>query len=183
MEAPDRFTHRLHSLFDGRLRIRWSNKRQQWHLEYKVARAVVPKFYIGTEDDQAIRGRDGYAFLMEITRGDTAPCPKCGLDLKVPFGVSNEVTCPSCKVQGRDGRYPMCYFPLDGDALIQRLIELDPLRNYRDSVMKKADAANKAAMDEKEKKFKNDMEAITKDNIRQLMGIPIVGYTGAGKAK
>jgi hypothetical protein len=115
---------------------------------------------------------------MEVTRGTKAPCPKCGLDLDVPVFETREVLCPSCKVQGRDARYQMGYFPLDGDMLIQRLIELDPLRTYRDGKAKEVDHHNNMVQATRERWFKNYIEAVTKDHYREIAGIPFFGYGG-----
>jgi hypothetical protein len=72
----------------------------------------------------------------------------------------------------------MCYFPLDGDMLIQHLIKLDPLRTYRTGLAKQADKANSAAMAARERHFINETQAIAKDSYKQLAGIPTWGYTG-----
>jgi hypothetical protein len=179
MQPPVDFADRLERIFDGRIRARWSNRRQEWHLEYKIARgkATVP-FYIDSNDDPAIRARDGYALLMAVRTGDRMPCPRCGYELKVPIFEKAEAICQYCVMHGRDGRTAAVFFPLDGDQLIQYLISLDPLRTYRDGLHKRADANNELRQAARERKFKNEIQAHTLDNYNKLVGIESVGYTG-----
>lgn len=177
--APERFTDRLEREFDNRLRIRWSNKLNEWHIEYKVARGqVVVGFYVSDFDDAAIRAKDGYQFLLAVRESDRMPCPKCGYTLKVPLMQSKEVRCEYCMLQGRDGRYSAVFFPLDGDSLIQYLRKLDPMRTYREGLHKQADAANERLLQQRERDFENKIQAATLDNYNRLVGIPQVGYTG-----
>src|SRR5574343_1629107 len=112
--APSAFTARLEREFGGRLRIRWSTQRGEWHIEQKVARAHLPQYYLYENDDAGIRQRDGYDYLLAIREGDRMPCPRCGHTVKVPVMVTGEARCDRC---GK--RYGAAYFPLEGDALIQ----------------------------------------------------------------
>lgn len=176
---PVEFETRLQRLFDNRVRIRWSNHRQEWHLEYKIARgkATVP-FYVDGYDDAAIRAKDGYAFLMAVREGDRMPCPRCGYTVKVPKFEIAHARCQYCQLAGKDGRFTACYFPLEGDSLIQHLQRIDPLRTWRDNMHLEADKQNDALLKQRERKFENDIEAITKDHYNRLVQIPQVGYTG-----
>jgi hypothetical protein len=178
MDAPVDFQNRLSRMFDNRLRIRWSNQRKEWHIEYKVGRSQLPNFFVSTYDDAAIRASQGYAFLMAIREGDRMPCPRCGYTVKVPKFHVAQAVCDYCRLNGRDGRYPAVYFPLEGDALIQYLCRIDPLRGYRDKMHLQADLNNERILEAKERQFKNDIASITLDNYNKLVGIPSWGYTG-----
>ncbi len=177
-KAPEYFESKLSSLFDNRLRIRWSNARQEWHLEFKVGRGKLANLKVSEYDDHVIRARDGYGFMMAISEGDRTPCPRCGYTVKVPMFEMAEATCNLCRLGGKDGRYPIAYYPLEGDTLIQHLIKMDPLRTYRDGIAKRVDAQNDRVLKAAERKFENDIEAITKENFKQLVEIQSVGYTG-----
>lgn len=182
MEAPIDFRNRLSRLFDDRIRIRWSNKRQEWHLEYKIARgkATVP-FYVDSYDDPAIRARDGYAHLMAVRSGDRMPCPRCGCTVKVPMFEIKMAHCDYCKMGGKNYRFPACYFSLEGDLLIQHLAKMDPLRTWRDGIHLQTDKQNDELMKSRQRDFNNKMEAITKENFTNLFSIPSVGFTGREK--
>ncbi len=177
-KPPQEFEDRLEREFDRRLRIRWSNKLSEWHIESKVGRGRLAKFHVDDQDDGAIRARDGYQFLMAIREGDRMPCPRCGLELKVPIFEKREVVCEYCRMVGKDGRYPAVFFPLEGDTLIVYLRSLDPLRGYRDDLHLRADAANERLLQERERQAMNDMAAAGREFSAQLVGLQSVGYTG-----
>lgn len=176
--APDDFQSRLKREFDGRLRIRWSTGKGEWHIEHKVGRAVVPPSPVDETDDEHIRARDGYMFVMAIREGDRMPCPGCGTELRVPILKTAEVKCTYCKLSGKDGRYPAAYYPLEGDMLIERLREIDPFRGRGKVIAGMMDQRNKAIMQSRERELTNTIEASTKDNWNRIAGIPSVGYTG-----
>ena len=175
--APEYFVSKLERLFDNRLRIRWSNHRQEWHIEYKVGRGKFNKIS-RTNDDGIIRAQDGYGFFMAIREGDRMPCPKCGATVHVPMFEMAEAVCGYCKMRGDDGRYPAAYYTLEGDHLIQHLIKMDPLRTYRDGIAHKVDDQNARRLADAERKFENEINAIAHDNYKSLVGIQSVGYTG-----
>ena len=175
---PVDFENRLSRLFDNRLRIRWSNQRDEWHLEYKVGRGREANFFVSSYDDGAVRARDGYAFLMSVREGDRMPCPKCGCTLKVPKFELGHAICDYCKLNGKGGKFTACYFPLEGDTLIQHLSRIDPLRSWRDNLHKVADANNEKLLAIKERDFGNHVEGVAKDYYNKLAGIPQTGYTG-----
>jgi hypothetical protein len=135
-------------------------------------------FRVDSYDDPAIRARDGYAFIMAVRQGDRMPCPKCGYTIRVPKFEMAETSCDYCKMLGRDGRYTACYFPLEGDSLIQHLSKLDPLKTWRDGLAQRADAHNAQLLASRERDCLNKLEAATKENFNQLVGIQSVGYTG-----
>lgn len=175
---PPGFEDRLDSLFDHRLRIRWSDKRGEWHIEYKVARGRVPNFRADRRDDNTIRAQDGYMLVIAVRTGDRMPCPKDGYEMKVPVNHMAETKCDYCVLQGRDGRYPAAYFDLESDHLFTYLKKLDPIRNWRDGMAKQADAANARLLAARERDQMNKLEAITKENYKDIVNIPTFGYGG-----
>lgn len=178
MQIPTRLQEKLDREFGGRIRIRWSDFRQEWHVEQKVGRATHPKFYVSNEDDLAVRARDGFSLVMRIRPGDRMPCPACGTTLKVPVNEIREVTCEYCRYRGHDGRHVASYFDLDSDRLVEHLIRIDPTRHWSHKLVERLDAANDALLKQREREFKNTIESVTKDNFRQIADIPMTGYTG-----
>jgi len=175
-EAPTEFTRRLNDLFGGRLRIRWSVKRGEWHIEQKVGRAAVPPTYVSEVDDDLVRAKDGYAYVMAIRPGDRMPCPECGLTVHVPVFEVSEATCDYCRFKGRYGRYAACHFPLS-DMLLEHLKKISPERQNK-KLLQMHDAKNAAILASRQREVFNDVEASTKENWNRLVGIPQVGYTG-----
>lgn len=178
MRAPEDFQRRLEREFGGRLRIRWSVKRGEFHIEQKVGRASLPPTFVSEADDETIRAKDGYGFVMAIRPGTRMPCPGCSTTLDVPAMRTGEVRCTFCRVKGLDGRYAAAYFPLEGDALIQHLRRIDPLNTWRDALAAEADAINRRITASKDRDLSNYNEAVAKDWFNRLVGIPQVGYTG-----
>jgi len=174
---PSDFTARLKSEFNDRLRIRWSDHRGEWQIEQRVGRAVVPPRFVSDYDDDSIRARDGYAYVMAVRPGDRMPCPGCGLTLKVPIMHFGEVRCPYCAYRGREGRYAAAYYPL-GDALIQHLRRIDPLRGWNKDLAAQADARNEAVLRDHEKKADDALYGGISENWNRIRGVPQVGYTG-----
>lgn len=179
MTLTGEFARRIQREFDGRLRIRWSNKRREWQVEQRVARSQVAHAPISDGDDSAIRARDGFVYVMSIRDGDRMPCPAGdGTTLRVPVGHTGEVLCPTCKRHGRTGRYAAAYFPLDGDSLIQYLRRLDPLLGWNRGITKDINAQERAVYLAKERKVSNAIEDGALENWKKLAQIPQWGYTG-----
>lgn len=164
-------------MFAGRLRIRWSPKREAWHIEQQVGRAASPPYRIDPYDDSLIRAKDGYAFVMEVRPGDRMPCPACRTELKVPMMETAEVRCGYCKMQGRDARIRAAYYPL-GELLIDYLRKIDPERGATKELADEADRANRALLAAQERNVMNSVEAAGKQDFTNIMGIQSVGYTG-----
>jgi hypothetical protein len=177
MNIPIDFARRLQDEFNGRLRVRWSVARQEWHIEQRVGRAALPPFRISEIDDRLIRYRDGYAFVMAIRPGDRMPCPTCHLTVKVPVLKTGEAVCSHCQFKGRDGRYKAAYFPLN-DILLEHLRKIDPERGGIERVTAEADQALVQRERSIERNTKNQIEAGIKEDIRRVLQIPQVGYTG-----
>jgi predicted RNA-binding Zn-ribbon protein involved in translation (DUF1610 family) len=157
MEAPEEFVSRLDSAFDGRLRIRWSAAEGAYHIEQRVARALV-NFPAGTSDDEAIRLRDGYHLIMVVRSGDRMPCPRCGATLKVPLRSSTVVTCDTCRQRGLEYRIAAAHYPLD-DTLIDHLKSAKLTEQQQQAVL-------------------DQLTSKANDDFNRIAGIPSVGYTG-----
>lgn len=178
MRAPDSFVEALSSLFGDRLRVRWSTKRQEFHIEQQVGRAALPPVRISEADDDMIRARDGYAFVMAVRSGDRMPCPDhCGATLPVPIFACAEVKCERCKRNGRDARHVAGFFPL-GDRLLEYLRSIDPSHRDPYDLIRQLDARNAQLEATRKRDASNDIEAATLDNFNRLVGIQSVGYTG-----
>lgn len=182
MQAPDEFTRRLREQSDGELRIRWSNARQEWHIEQRVGRAILEPSPVSAIDDDYIRATEGYVLVMAVRNGDRMPCPDCGLELKVPHLRFAEILCPMCKHQGKDGRHVAGFFPL-GDALLQHLRKLDPKRDWRKGEKEALDRRNKQLVASREQDYSNYITAVGLEHARQLMGIGQWGYNSPAHPK
>ena len=177
MNAPTEFTERLHSTFDGRLRIRWSAAERQFHIEQKVGRAVVAPIRIEEGRDDLIRARDGYHPVMTITPGDRTPCPECNFTLRVPVRDTADIRCPYCQLKGRTTRVVAGYWPLD-DSLIEHLRKIDPLRPGSETLAEEADRRNHQRLQSAENDISNAGYAALDERYNRIVGIPQVGYTG-----
>ena len=176
MEVPEEFAARLEAAFDGRLRLRWSQADQVWHVEQRVARGLI-NFPAALTDDEAIRLRDGYHFIMVVTAGDRLPCPQCRTTLSVPLRQSTLVSCPTCRLKGLEHRVAAAHFPLD-DTLIDHLKSIDPLRGMSKALRAKVDAHNAAMMQRRQQDVLDQLTSKANDDFAQIAGIPSVGYTG-----
>ena len=176
MEAPEEFVSRLDSAFDGRLRIRWSAAEGAYHIEQRVARALV-NFPAGTSDDEALRLRDGYHLIMVVRTGDRMPCPRCGATLKVPLRSSTVVTCDTCRQRGLEYRMAAAHYPLD-DTLIDHLKSIDPLRGMSKALRAKVEAHNAKLTEQQQQAVLDQLTSKANDDFNRIAGIPSVGYTG-----
>lgn len=177
---PADFEQRLRHEFQDRLRIRWSKAKHEYHIEEKVGRAAYPPFRISEIDDRFIRARDGYAFVMAVKAGNHTDCRQCGLRCSVPELKTGEIVCSYCEsVKSRRGREFGGYWPLDsGEALIQYLKKLDPLRDGHIKSVMEGDLAQERAEMGRKRSVRNHIEAATYDDKYQIFGTPFVGYTG-----
>lgn len=183
MHIPSEFADALHREFDGRFRVRWSPKREEYHVEYKVLPGQVlepPRTKSGefdTYDDDYIRARDGYDFIVAIRRGDRMPCPHCGLTMKVAHLEMREASCEHCKVRGRDGRYPAVFYPLN-HILIEHLRFIDPLRGGPERVLARVRELERQRELAEFRSAMNEIEDATSAYFTRLFDIKSVGYTG-----
>lgn len=177
MTASETFLTNLDRAFDGRVRCRWSNATQSFHIEQKVGRALVPPLFIEDGRDDLIRARDGYHPVMEIREGDRMPCPSCRSELKVPVRDTADIRCGYCQLKGRTTRVVAGFWPLD-DSLIDHLRKIDPYRDGFDELAAEADAHNQRLMKSAENKLSDVVTSKADEDYRRLVGIPMVGYTG-----
>lgn len=191
--VPSSVAERVQREFNGRLRIRFSDKKRAFQVEARTHRGLsdiplpenVPSdvaaklkavFY-----DDLQRARDGYSLVMEVQPGDRMPCPNCHMELKVPHRKTAEVNCEYCRVMGRDGRTTAGYWPLDSESFFERLRYLDPQRGYRRSG-KQVDEANKRRQEIEEKDALNLLQSVNRDEYRNFAGILQTGTTTKNSA-
>jgi hypothetical protein len=175
--VPADFAARLHREFDGRLRLRWSNARHEFHLEQKVRRGLADGLVRDTHDDAGIRRRDGYLYILSIRPGTRMPCPRCASELQVPVHEIREVSCGYCKLKGQEHRVAAGFFPLN-DSLIDYLKRLDPEREASRRLRQQVDGHNLATQTRLEQSVSNATTDAANDDFNRIAGIPSVGYTG-----
>jgi len=176
VEAPRAFTERLQDAFDGRLRIRWSNAAHEFQIEQRVARGLI-NFPAALTDDEHIRLRDGYFYVMSVRTGDRMPCPRCEATLRVPVREVKELSCDRCRANGLEHRVAAGFFPLD-DTLIAHLQSIDPLRGASRELRAKIDAHNARHTEAQRQSVLDKAYAAGADDFNRIAGIPNVGYTG-----
>ena len=174
--APAHFVKQLEQAFEGRLRIRWSHSTHEFQIEQRVARGLI-NFPMALNDDEQIRLRDGYFYVMSIRSGDRMPCPRCRYQLVVPVHEIKELSCERCKVAGLEHRVSAGFFPLD-DTLITYLKAMDPLRGASRELRAKVDAHNERYTKAQRQAVLDRTYAAGADNFNRIAGIPNVGYTG-----
>jgi len=175
-QAPQHFQDRLREAFDGRLRIRWSNAANEFQIEQHVARGII-NFPAGLTDDERIRLRDGFFYVMSVRTGDRMPCPKCGTEIRVPIREMKELSCSVCKGRGLEHRVAAGYFPLD-DTLIEHLQSIDPLKGMSRELRNKIDKHNADFTAKQRQKVLDQMSDAMGDDFNRIAGIPSTGYTG-----
>lgn len=177
MNIPSAFEERLHSTFNGRLRIRWSVKAREFRIEQRVGNAITAPIRIEADRDDLICARDGFDYLLSIRNGDRMPCPECEwAELKVPVRDFVDIRCPYCASKGRQGRVVAGYWPLD-DSLLDHLRKIDPLRGASAELAAAADRRNAAHLASLEAKMSNEIYAHGAENYDALVGIPHFGYS------
>ena len=170
MNPPSSFVSRLNTTFRHRLRIRWSDHAHAWQIEQKIGRADgMPAFV--KDSDERTRVRDGYAYIMTVTVGDTRPCPHCRRDLTVPVHESGYITC-LCGTA-----HVLGYFPLS-DILIDHLKSIDPERRDVVANAKGMDIRNAESESRILQAHANQVVSGFDDDYRRLLQIPMTGYTG-----
>src|SRR5262245_34380508 len=102
MTAPAWFEELLEREFRGELRIRWSVKRQEWHVEQRVGRAsTLPH---RGDPDRHRQLSDGYAFHFAVQPALRRPCPDCRFPMDVGELRFIEARCGYCGYVGKSGR-------------------------------------------------------------------------------
>ncbi len=175
MHIPSDFVEKLARDFGGRLRVRWSHQRSEYVIEEKVGRAALPPFRFAEIDDNYIRARDGYGFVLAVRPGDRMACPQCHLSIKVPVREFREVACEHCTWKGREARYQVCYWPL-GDSLLEHLRKIDPLRDGPKRMADEAAQHNLLREKRRDKEFSNGLHDVLFDEA--ITQIPKTGYRG-----
>lgn len=186
MHISPEFEDRLHDWFDGRFRVRWSEKTHQVVLEQRVATGQLMEpppvdpdaetIRWDTYDDNYIRARDGYFYVMTITPGDRMECPVCHATLPVPVFETREVKCEYCIRRGRDGRYAAAHFALD-DRFLEHIRYLDPMSDgpKRAHQRVKANRERNTAQVEFQRNL-DEADYRVQFNKNQAENNPMVGY-------
>jgi hypothetical protein len=182
MTIPSAFQRQLDEEFGGRFRVRWSEKRKTFQVEYKVERgqALEPppideNGRFDTYDDDYIRARDGYDFIVEVTSGDRMACPKDGLTIRLTPMQMKEHRCDYCTLKGRDGRVSVVYFPLN-HILIEHLRFIDPMNGGQKRVR---DLARRRRAERETQQFNDAMsylDDVNREFFPSFYGIKQVGY-------
>lgn len=140
-EIPTWFEEALEREFQGRFRIRWSERKREWHFEERVGRAVYDPPKHEGETDRWVRARDGYRFMFAIQPAPWRGCPNCHLTVDVPVCKFKEVRCDYCGFRGVGQRYVLAYFPL-GEKLLEHIRAHDPVRDMTKRRVKEVDLHN-----------------------------------------
>lgn len=171
MQAPPSFVAELEREFLNTVRIRWSPVREEWHLEEKVGRAAVPARFVSEADDELVRERDGYAYVMTIRPGDRMPCTRCHLTLKVPVMETAQITCPRCERKAF-----AAYFPIN-HILLDHLRKIHKRRQDPHAAVRAVDARNAAIERSREADLADGLYGAVSGNWNALTERVSVGYT------
>lgn len=185
MYPPDSFVEKLEREFRGRLRVRWSAERNEWHIEQKIRRGLFPgtkpsKLGWDETTDAYIRHRDGVVHVMSVRTGTLMDCPKCGTELKVPYMETHFVSCPLCKLRGFTNAYSVVFFPL-GDSLIDYLKKIDPENPISERLNEDMDRQNELLAETMERDALREGTAAASERYNRIVGIPQVGLSGKTK--
>lgn len=183
MHAPDSFVEKLDSEFRGRLRIRWSTERHEWHIEQRIRRGLFPgtkpsKRGWDESSDAYIRYRDGVVHVLSVRTGTVMDCPRCGTEMKVPYMVTHYVHCPLCKMNGHTVGFSVVFMPL-GDSLIDYLRKIDPENPISERLAEDLDRQNDALARTMENDAVLAGTAAFEDDYRRIVGIPTAHLSGA----
>lgn len=188
MQAPEEFVERLNQVFGGRYRIRWSDARNEWHIEQKVRRGIAEGFAdvnprhvkrAREKHDDLVRARDGYVLTMAVKAGTRDYCKTCNTQLSVPAFETQVITCPYCASRGRHSHQTAGYFPLS-DSLIDHLRYIDAENDGIDRVTEAVNRSNELLLHEMNMRYiRRPIEAATRERFNRLVGIPQFGYAGS----
>lgn len=173
--VPEYFQQRLEEEFQDKLRVRWSDKWNEWHVEQKVRRglAASPSKF-DPYDDTLIRHKDGYMWIMSIKQGSKFDCPQCGLTLSAPTRETVYVSCGHCKLKGYNSQWLACHWPLD-ETLIEHLKKLERQIDTTADMLSQSDRALRKLQ---ERAVLDPTLAAFEDSHNKLAGILQTGYTG-----
>lgn len=170
---PEEFQQRLDQEFNGLIRVRWSDKLSEWHVEQKVRRAVGWPDGWDRYSDNTIRYKDGYVWIMSFKQGTKFPCPHCNLTLKAPSLRSEMVSCEHCRLKGYNHQQLAGHWPMS-ETLIDHLKMLKWKLDHPDDLNKMDAALKKQHL---RQVLDPTIDRIA-DRFNQGMGIQSVGYTG-----
>lgn len=176
--VPQTFSEELEKEFGDRIRVRWSDQWNEWHVEQKVRRglAASPSKF-DPYDDTLIRHKDGYVWIMSVKQGTRFDCPKCGLTLKAPTRETKQVSCDHCRMKGYNHQWIASHWPLD-HTLIEHLKMLERQIDTKSDMLHKSDMALRKIQ---ERAVLDPTLAAFEDRHSKLAGILSVGYTGKEK--
>lgn len=173
--VPEEFKQRLQEEFGDKIRVRWSDKWNEWHVEQKVRRGLAaPPSKVDPYSDDQIRHNDGYMWIMSVKQGSKFDCPQCGLTLHAPTRATEHVVCGHCKLKGYNAHWLACHWPLD-ETLVQHLKKLQWELDDTRHTLAKADVAMRKLQ---ERAFLDPTVAAWEDAHGRLAGILQTGYTG-----
>lgn len=176
--VPQEFQQRLEQEFGDKIRVRWSDTWNEWHVEQKVRRGLAaPPHKMDPWNDDLIRHKDGYVWVMSVKQGSKFDCPQCGLTLSAPTRITQHVSCVHCKLKGYNSHYVACHWPLD-ETLIEHLKKLrHQIDDTKMNLAKSAVALRKL----QERAFLDPNLDAWADAHAKLSGILQTGYTGKEK--
>lgn len=175
--TPETFQHELDVRFGEGYRLRWSAKHETWCIEQHTGRGAFETPY-GSYDDSALRVRDGYSLVCEVSPRPWVECPECHFHLPLTFGKFKEVRCGYCESRGHKEVFYAGYFPLC-EKLLLHLERTAPKRG--DAWKHEMDAANVATRREKWRDYSNHQDAVLREWFPQMMQIPQVGAGRGGR--
>lgn len=176
---------RLEALWGDRLRCRWSSREGTWHIEQKLEKGArqlwpgskMPATWAQELNDSFVRRRDGYTFVVRITRGDRFECPLCGDALPVRVGEVGIIQCDPCSKKGTTVRLTGGYWDLGGSMIIDALQKMDPAGRYQAerSIAERVDRANQSKEFWRERSVQNHGLAVLKDEFMDMF--PKAGFS------
>lgn len=190
MNAPQEFLERFEAEFGQNYRIRWSDARNEWHVEQRMGHGFMP----GTRDiaarsaedyrknyDDRLRARDGYILTFVVAPGDKTQCDECSTWFPIPSYRFEAVSCPYCALKGRSRMVSIAYFPL-GESLLEHLRKIDVFNGGNERVKEAVARRNKFIEAEEAANFRRHVDAGVRERFNRLVGIPSWGYTGKENA-
>ena len=186
MTASQEFLDRFEDRFGANYRFRWSDARQEWHVEQKVARGIGDGFVDtsarNAEDyrlnhDDRLRAKDGYILTFAVRPGTSMPCEECGTKLKVPAFKFEVANCPVCSLKGKQRLQAVGYFPL-GDSLLDHLKFIDVFSGGNERVKEAVARRNVFVQNEHDMELRRLIEPAVRERFNRLVGIPQWGRNG-----
>jgi len=175
MRLTEEFKDQVQTVFDGRLRVRWSDSQQTLEIEQKIARKIDA--LVDESNDEMVRTRDGYLLLASVQPGDRMRCRQCHSELAVPVFEFKQVPCEFCRMKGRHVSYIVGFFE-PNDRLIEYLRSLDPTNGASKRLRDELEDRNRRMLERRQRDINNTTESRVLDDFERIAGIQSVGYTG-----